>query len=103
MMLRVREARILCGISVYQAAAQANVSPQMLKMVELGTQAPYPRIRRQLSKLYRVPQYVLFEDWDRTIEYMQKIGGGLRKALPEYKGVKGLDGEIHRRVQPNDD
>ena len=104
-MLRMREARILCGASIQQVveALGGEFHLQTIKDAELGIRPPTQRMRFALSDVYGVPENILFWDWDNIREYMVKKGGGLRRAIPEYKGRRIASGEVHRRVQENDD
>jgi transcriptional regulator with XRE-family HTH domain len=102
-MLRVREARILCEASIYQVSEEIGMHAQEIKEAELGIRPPRQKLREALAEVYGIPENILFWDWDKAREFMVKKGGGLRRALREYKGRKGIGGPVHRRIQPNDD
>lgn len=101
-MLRMREARLLCGCTISAVAGDTDLSYQAIKGAELGVVAPYPKLRRRLSDYYGVPQYQLFADWDEALEKLASVAGGLEET--GYKGKKGLPyGEVHQRFREDDD
>lgn len=102
-MLRMREARVLCELSIEQVASLVRIHKQTIKMAELGIQAPSPKMRERLATLYGIPENILFWEWDEVHRMLLEKGGGLQEAIPEYEGRKGLYVEVHRRIQPNDD
>ena len=103
MMLRCREARIVAGLSIEQVASLIKMHPQTLKLAELGMRMPSQKLRDRLSDVMRIPENILFWDWDQTYKFMLKRGGGLLRAIPEYRGKRRLFVELHKRVQENDD
>jgi transcriptional regulator with XRE-family HTH domain len=113
-MLRMREARILCGLSIGKAAAMVDLSAQAVKDGELGRFAPYPAMRKKLSKLYGVPEEILFADWDEISAFIREVGvagtrskrrtGRLVDVLPKYRGKKfDSRAEVHKTLEPEDD
>lgn len=102
-MTRIRQARILCQLSIQRAGELADVSPQAVKDAELGRLAPYPAMRERLSKLYNIREKILFEDLDNWRASLEDFGGDLIKVLPKSWKPPKFDGESHRRFREDDD
>lgn len=59
---RVREYREKAGISQVELARRARIASTNLSAIECGKLAPWPKVRRALSKALKVPENELFPD-----------------------------------------
>ncbi len=57
---RIRECRERLGISQVELARRIRIASPNLSNIENGRLAPWPKARRDLSKVLKVPQKMLF-------------------------------------------